>query len=192
MSTGTSTVTTTSTSGPGELPVMAIGESFVGEGAEAAHLNTVLGRRDGPVGTAWATALATPRAGHTPFIAVVKPGLPAKPITLFVNKASIASPRHGDLTWGAAQAGVAAGVCDAVAAGVIDAAGCDDLVLIAAVWVNPEASEAELVYQNNRAATLAALRAGAANLPQLSEVLPASAQPANPYFPATGPSRGTG
>ncbi len=40
---------------------MLIGESFVGEGAEAAHVNTVLGHRDGPVGVAWATALATLR-----------------------------------------------------------------------------------------------------------------------------------
>jgi 5,6,7,8-tetrahydromethanopterin hydro-lyase len=27
---------------------MLIGESFVGDGGEAAHVNTVLGRRDGP------------------------------------------------------------------------------------------------------------------------------------------------
>ena len=47
-------------------PVL-IGESFVAEGAEAAHINaeaahinTVLGARRGPVGTAWATALANP------------------------------------------------------------------------------------------------------------------------------------
>jgi len=32
----------------GELPVMARGESFIGKGADAAHLNTILGRRDGP------------------------------------------------------------------------------------------------------------------------------------------------
>ena len=38
---------------------MFIGESFVGDGVNAAHINVVLGRRDGPVGTAWATALAT-------------------------------------------------------------------------------------------------------------------------------------
>jgi 5,6,7,8-tetrahydromethanopterin hydro-lyase len=38
--------------------VMLIGESLVGEGTEAAHVNTVPGRRDGPVGVAWATALA--------------------------------------------------------------------------------------------------------------------------------------
>lgn len=168
----------------GELPVMAIGESFIGSGANAAHLNTVLGRRDGPVGTAWATALATPRQGHTPFVAVLRPGVPAKPMTLFINKAPIAGTEHGILTWGAAQAGVAAGVADAVAGDVIDAADCDDLVLIAAVWVNPEAADAELVYVNNRAATLAALRAGMAGMPRLADVLAARDSPVNPYYTA--------
>src|SRR2546429_217727 len=84
---------------------MLIGESYIGEGAEAAHVNTVLGERAGPVGVAWATALATPSAGHTPFVAVVIPGIPVKPMTLFVNKAPIAGDEHGTLTWGAAQAG---------------------------------------------------------------------------------------
>jgi hypothetical protein len=41
-----------------------VGEGFVGAGAGAAHVNTVLGDRHGPVGAAWVTALATPRAGH--------------------------------------------------------------------------------------------------------------------------------
>jgi formaldehyde-activating enzyme involved in methanogenesis len=80
------------------LPTMALGESFIGEGAEAAYINTILGRRNGPVAAAWATALTTPSQGHTPFVAVVKPGLPAKPLTLFVNKAPIASSEHGPLT----------------------------------------------------------------------------------------------
>ena len=39
--------------------MMQIGESFVGEGPEAAHIITVYGDRSGPVGVAWATALAT-------------------------------------------------------------------------------------------------------------------------------------
>src|SRR5262245_42615416 len=116
---------------------MEIGESFVGEGADAAHVNTVLGPRSGPVGTAWATALATPSAGHTPFVAVVRPGLPAKPLTLFVNKAAIADEGHARLTWGAAQAGVASAVADAVAEGVIARGEVDELVVIAAVWVDP-------------------------------------------------------
>jgi len=159
-----------------------IGESFIGTGAEAAHINTVLGHRAGPVGTAWATALATPTAGHTPFVAVLRPGIPVKPLTLFVNKAAIAGAEHGTLTWGAAQAGVAGGVADAVADGIISASEVDDLVLIAAVWVDPAAREAELVYANNRAATRAALHAAERSLPDLADVLAARAAPSNPYY----------
>lgn len=159
-----------------------IGECFVGEGAEAAHVNTVLGPRDGPVGAAWTTALATPTAGHAPFVAVLQPSLPVKPFTLFVNKAAIAGEPHATLTWGAAQAGVAGGVADSVADGVIDAAHVDELVLIAAVWVAPTARDAEAVYRNNRAATRAALAMGRAGAPALDIVLAERARPWNPFF----------
>jgi len=46
--------------------VMLMGESFVGEGTDAVHVSRVPGRRDGPVGVAWAAALATPRRGIAP------------------------------------------------------------------------------------------------------------------------------
>lgn len=159
-----------------------VGEAFVGDGADAAHLNTVLGDRDGPVGTAWATALATPSTGHTPFVAVLAPGLPVQPMTLFVNKAAIGSDRHGHLTWGAAQAGVAGGVADALGDGVLPTDRVGGLVLIAAVWVNPDAADEEAVYANNRAATAQALTAGMASEPSVEAVLAARAEPVNPYF----------
>jgi 5,6,7,8-tetrahydromethanopterin hydro-lyase len=166
-----------------------IGEAFEGAGAEAAHVNTVLGPREGPVGTAWATALATPSAGHTPFVCVVRPGLPAKPLTLFVNKAAISRDDHAKLTWGAAQAGVAGGVMDAVAAGTIPSGAADALVLIAAVWVDPAASDEDAVYRNNRAATERALRAGHLRGPALDDVLAARHLPENPFF-RPGPRAG--
>jgi 5,6,7,8-tetrahydromethanopterin hydro-lyase len=159
-----------------------IGESFVGEGAEAAHINTVLGYREGPVGTAWATALAAPRQGHVPFLAVLRPNLPVKPLTLFVNKAPIDGDLHADLTWGAAQAGVAGGVADAVADGVITAVDADQLVLIAAVWVNPKATDPDLVYANNRAATRQALENGRNGTPSVDEMLAHRDHPHNPFF----------
>ena len=165
-----------------ERPAVLIGESFIGDGAEAAHINTVLGHRSGPVGIAWATALATPSAGHTPFVAVLRPGIPVKPLTLFVNKAAISGTEHGTLTWGAAQAGVAGGVADALADGIIAADDADELVLIAAVWVNPAARDADLVYANNRAATKAALKAAARSQPSVADVLAARAEPANPFY----------
>lgn len=159
-----------------------IGESFVGDGADAAHVNTVLGRYGGPVETAWATALATPRPGHAAFVAVLQPNLPVRPLTLFVNKATIASDRHGELTWGAAQAGVAAGVADAVATGVVPEAEAADLLLIAAVWVNPQADGADAVFANNRRATAEALANGAAGRPAPSDVLARRDEPFNPYY----------
>jgi 5,6,7,8-tetrahydromethanopterin hydro-lyase len=163
---------------------MLIGESYIGEGAEAAHVNTVFGERSGPVGVAWATALASPSAGHAPFVAVVVPGLPVKPMTLFVNKAPIAGDEHGILTWGAAQAGVAGGVADAVSEGILSEADADQNLIIAAVWVNPAARDAEKVYANNRTATREALRAGAEGTPHMAEVLVARHRPFNPFYSA--------
>jgi 5,6,7,8-tetrahydromethanopterin hydro-lyase len=161
---------------------MQIGEGVAGEAENLAHVNTALGSRVGPVGTAWATALASPSAGHTPFVCVLQPGVAVQPLTLFVNKATIASDRHGELTWGAAQAGVAAGVADALADGTIAIADAVEAALIAAVWVNPAADEADAVFANNRAATHAALTAGATGAPSVDAVLEARAEPWNPYY----------
>ena len=161
---------------------MQIGEAFVGEGPEAAHVNTVLGHRVGPTGTAWASALATPTVGHVPFVAVVRPGVPVQPMTLFVNKATIESDEHGRITWGAAQAGVAAGIADAVADGFVPATEIAEFCLIAAVWVDPAARDAEAVYRNNRHAARDAIVAGVRQTPDLRTVLDARAEPWNPYF----------
>ncbi|MBJ7460022.1 MAG: formaldehyde-activating enzyme [Ilumatobacteraceae bacterium] len=136
------------------------GESFVGEGTNAAHINTVLGDREGAVGTAWATGLATPSVGHTRFVAVAAPNQPLQPMTLFVNKATIETEHHGDLTWGAAQRGVARGVQKARDNGVFGTNDLHDLALIVAVWVNPLADDAELVEENNAEATYLALKSG--------------------------------
>jgi 5,6,7,8-tetrahydromethanopterin hydro-lyase len=165
---------------------MQLGESFVGSGANAAHVNVVLGARDGPVATAWATALATPSAGHTPFVVTAHPGLPVQPFTLFVNKATIASEQHAHLTWGAAQAGVAAGVIDALEGELITLPG--DLVLIAAVWVDPLADDEQAVYANHRAATYYALSMAGAGDPGEDDVIAATGDVWNAYFTPRGPT----
>jgi 5,6,7,8-tetrahydromethanopterin hydro-lyase len=167
-----------------ELPFAAsiqIGEAFAGEGAEAAHLNTVLGRRGGPFETAWVTALASPRSGHVPFLAVLRPDLPVLPRTLFVNKSTLTGPLHSTLTWGAAQAGVATGVADAVAGGVIPLQDLDDLLLLAAVWVDPEARDEGAVLANNREATRTAIERGASGFPSVDDVLAARDTASNPF-----------
>lgn len=162
--------------------VTQIGEGFAGSGPNAAHINSILGSKGGPVETAWTTALATPRPGHISFVVVLRPNLPVKPMTLFVNKADLRGQQHETLTWGAAQAGVAAGVAQTVAEGIIAAEDVDSLLLIAAVWVNWTAADARQVYLNNLKATRDALANGAQGIPTIADILRFADQPENPYF----------
>ena len=161
---------------------LQIGESFVGSGANAAHTNTILGFRSGPAGVAWATALATPRAGHVPFMVIAKPGLAVTPPTLFVNKAEVAGDLHGLLTWGACQAGVATGVQRALSEGIIDKSQADDLVIIAAVWLNPSANDEEEVFKNQSQAMYEALKNGKLGIPTADQLLDKNLQITNPFF----------
>jgi 5,6,7,8-tetrahydromethanopterin hydro-lyase len=163
-----------------------IGESFVGDGVNAAHVNVVIGRKGGPVEAAWTTALATPRMGHTPFVAVVRPGVPVLPFTLFVNKATMGGDTHVDLTFGAAQAGIASGVAKAVADGLVPAGEVRHLLCIAAVYVNPEADDEGTVFENNRRSVREAIRAAVEGTPSVEDVLALADSPSNPFF--GGPS----
>jgi len=159
-----------------------IGEGFVGDGANAAHINLILGDK-ADLGQAYALAAASPGPGHVPFQVVLKPNLPAKPTTLFVAKAVLRDPAHERMTWGPAQAGVAAGVTDALIAGALPPEAREGWLAIALVWVDWTADDAQAVYANNRAATrLAAERAMAADWPTLDALSAGLADVHSPFF----------
>ena len=82
---------------------------------------------------------------------------------------------------------MASGVADAVAAGTIDEEAAGELALIAAVWVNPEARDDDLVFANNREATAGALALGRAGPPDRRRRPRAARRSAwNPYFRPPG------
>jgi 5,6,7,8-tetrahydromethanopterin hydro-lyase len=130
-----------------------IGESWSGEVPNGSHINVVLARRGSPTAAAAAGALAGPRPGHVPFLACLSPGVLVRPATIVVNKSSIeAGGTIGPITWGAAQLGIAQGVLDAVAEGLIDPADVAEAVVLVAVWVDPAAHDETAVRDANRAA----------------------------------------
>src|SRR5438552_5130427 len=97
---------------------MFIGEALVGEGNEVAHIDLLIGDKDGPVGAAFANALARQSAGHSNLLAVLEPNLPAKPATVLVTKVTIKGAKQAVQMFGPAQAAVAKAVADSVAEGV--------------------------------------------------------------------------
>src|SRR5258708_30488996 len=68
---------------------MYIGEALVGDGNEIAHIDLLIGSKDGPVGTAFANALANQSAGHSNLLALVAPNLMCKPATVMITKVTI-------------------------------------------------------------------------------------------------------
>ncbi len=72
-----------------------------------------------------------------------------------MNKGTALDDRHQTMTWGAAQLGIAQGVLDAVADGLIEASG--DLLVLVAVWVDPRAEDETAVRTANRAAVRKAI-----------------------------------
>ena len=82
---------------------MYIGEALVGDGNEISHIDLLIGSKDGPVGTAFANALANQSAGHTNLLAVITPNLLCKPATVLVTKVThaIAARMNGEAyEWG--------------------------------------------------------------------------------------------
>ncbi len=136
-----------------------IGEGWSGTAPDGSHVNIVLARRGSATAAAAISMLAQPSPGHTPVLVCVGETQaeyePVWPPTLMMNKATATDDRHQTLTWGAAQLGIAQGVLDAVADGLIEASG--DLLVLVAVWVDPAASDETAVRRANREAVRKAL-----------------------------------
>lgn len=161
---------------------MYIGESFVERGHNAAHINVLIGPKDGPVGVALASSLAAPRLGHPPFMTVLGPNLPVKPATLFSAKGDLRGDLHSTLTFGPAQQGVAEGITKAVSDGLLPEFAVEDWVIIAAVWVNWEANDADKIYVNNRQATYEAIERAMSAMPIAGDLAQAVGRVSNPFY----------
>ena len=135
-----------------------IGESWSGEVPNGSHINVVLARRGSPTAAAAAGALAGPRPGHLPYLACLSPGVLVRPATIVVNKSPIeGGGALGPITWGASQLGIAQGVLDAVADGLIEPAEVAEVVILVAVWVDPAAHDETAVKRANREAMRGAI-----------------------------------
>ena len=91
---------------------MFIGEALAGEGNEIAHIDLLIGDKDGPVGIAFANALARQSEGHSNLLAVLTPNLLAKPATVMITKVTIKGAKQAVQMFGPAQAAVAKAVAD--------------------------------------------------------------------------------
>ena len=151
--------------------LMNVGEALVGEGNEIAHIDLLIGDKSGPVGVAFATALAHQSAGHTNLLAVLTPNLIAKPATVLITKVTIKGMKQAVQMFGPAQYAVAKAVADCVAEGTIPAADADDLVIVCGVFIHPEAEDNAKILEFNYEAAKLSIERAMKNLPTPAEIL---------------------
>ncbi len=153
---------------------MFVGEGLVIEGSDldnVAHIDLLIGPKDGPVGTAFANALANQSHGHTNLLAVVTPNLPAKPATVMVTKVTLKGGKQVMQMFGPAQAAVARAVVDSVVDGVIPKDKAEDYVIVCGVFIAPTANDNAKIYKNNYEAVKLAVRQAMKALPTIDEII---------------------
>ena len=137
-----------------------IGEGWGGRpGPNGCHVNVVLGVRGTPTAAALLGTFTTPSPGHTPILVVVGEAQDRYevvwPPTIMINKATALEDRHQTITWGAGQLGIAQGVLDAVADGLLEPTG--DLIVFVCIWIDPVAFEETAVREATRVAVRRAI-----------------------------------
>ena len=134
-----------------------IGEALIGDGAEVAHIDLLMGDKEGPIGTAFAHAVSQLSAGHTPLLAVIRPNLLTKPVTLVIPKVTLKTMTQVNEMFGPVQAAVAKAVADCVEEGVFTEVDIENVVILASAFVHPDATDYNKIYRYNYGATKLAI-----------------------------------
>ena len=161
---------------------MHVGEALVGEGNEISHIDLLIGDKDGPVGTAFANALANQKMGHSNLLAVLTPNLAVKPSTVMITKVTIKGGKQAVQMFGPAQFAVAKAVADSVADGVIPQDQCENLVIVCGVFIHWEAEDNKKIYEYNYEATKQAIASAMKDEPSVDEMLEKKDTAQHPYL----------
>ncbi|MCI0702111.1 MAG: formaldehyde-activating enzyme [Planctomycetia bacterium] len=156
------------------MSVMFVGEALVIEGSDldnVAHIDLMIGPKNGPVGIAFANALSHQTHGHTNLLAVVSPNIPAKPATVMITKVTLKGSKQVMQMFGPAQAAVARAVVDSVVEGVLPKAQAEEWVIVCGVFIAPSANDNKKIYKNNYEAVKQAIKNAVKASPTIDEII---------------------
>lgn len=160
---------------------MYIGEALAGEGNEIAHIDLLIGDKEGPVGVAFANALARQSKGHSNLLAVLTPNLAVKPATVLITKVTIGGAKQAVQMFGPAQSAVAKAVADSVAEGVIPKGDAEKLVIVCGVFIHWQANDDKKIYDYNYQATKMAIANAMQGKPTADEMIAGKDKVVHPF-----------
>jgi 4-hydroxy-tetrahydrodipicolinate synthase len=167
---------------PADLPpqlqdlTLCVGEGFAGPPlSEVAHIDLLLGRKDGPVGKAIQRATGEPRPGHELVI------INQRPLTMLVPTVTVRGAKAQQLVYEDAVNGINLALEHAIVHHNLPQAIIDDVCLIANVFVHPAASIRQRVKINNYKAMRGAIRKALEGRPTLHELVSEKESARHPF-----------
>jgi len=155
---------------------LRVGEGFAGPPFhELAHVDLLLGLKDGPVGRAIEKALAG--WGEERGLRLIS----EHPRTLLVPTVTVRTPRQRVLLYEHAAAGINMAIQASIADGFLPEALLDQIALIVNAFVHPAASIARRITLNNYKATLQAIRKAIEGRPTLEELFNEKVSARHPF-----------
>jgi formaldehyde-activating enzyme len=145
---------------------LCVGEGFAGPpSSEVAHIDLLLGWKDGPVGRATMRAQGEPRPGHELLV------INNRPLTLLVPTVTVRTAKARQLVYEEAASGVNLAIEHAVTHHNLPTELLDEICLIANVFVHPAASIRQRVKINNYKAMRGAIRKALEGRPTVQELI---------------------
>ncbi|MFW9846231.1 MAG: 4-hydroxy-tetrahydrodipicolinate synthase [Candidatus Thorarchaeota archaeon] len=142
------------------------GEALAGEGLEVAHVDLVMGLRDGPLRAAVDNAGKIVEGVHSSFI--IKD---LEPTTVFAPTVTITSEKQKKMVMEVAQRAVADAVTRTITDGILPEELVPDLVLAVNTFVHPNAVNPKRVHINNFRAVRFAIRRALENRQVPDEII---------------------
>lgn len=160
---------------------MRVGEALVGDGAEVAHIDLIIGPRGTPAEDTFAKTLTDQKQGVNGLLAVIGPNLMCKPATVMFNKVTIKGEKQAAQMFGPAQRGVAMAVTECVEEGVISKDDADDLFICVGVFIHWEAGDDTKIQDYNYEATKLSIQRAVANEPKVDEAIANKSKVSHPF-----------
>lgn len=137
---------------------LKIASASHGEGKEQVNVDLVIGKKDSPLGLAFATQLTHPRHGHEALTTILEPNLTVRPSSLIVPAIRLKNLRQANMIYGPTQSAVAKAIVDSIESGLITNDMVPNYIAILKVHVPENAEDRQKLYENNYKAVTGAIQ----------------------------------
>ncbi len=136
---------------------LRVGTGAAGEGLNKVQIDLIAGRKDTPLGDAYALQLTYPLHGREALTTILEPGLTVRPSTLLLPTLPQKNLRQANMIYGPTQSALARAIVEGLESGRIPAEAQENEVMVALATVHPKAVDRRALYHSVYQAAQAAI-----------------------------------